>query len=464
MTNILIKDGIIVPMDGKNRTIKKGYVAIKNGMISSVGKMGALKDEGDFEFILDANRKAVLPGLINAHTHLATECFRGIVDIFKGMHFTFVVKNFFNEKNLYDLGLLGCLELLRFGTTCTGDNYQKSRIIAKTISNSGLRGVLSEQISQANLLEGVYPAIYKYQPDEAEKEIKANEKLIDEWHGADNGRITCTFGPHAPDTMTQEILKKIKHKADERNVGIMIHIAQSPRELQMMRLRHKMTSVEYLNKSGILGPRTIGAHCVYLTLKDLDIFRKSGTHIAHCPNNFIRRGRKTPLMPWLKAGIKNIGIASDNILHDPFELMRFTQYLALQYVDVVDPNSLQYVPTAYQILEMATMGSARGLGLSDEIGSLEKGKKADVILIDLKKPHLTPNLDIITNLIHYANGNDVETVIIDGEIVMEERSIKTIDEEQALREAERSSIEVWEGFNEEYRQFPEVASEFEYFK
>jgi 5-methylthioadenosine/S-adenosylhomocysteine deaminase len=464
MTNILIKDGIIVPMDGKNRTIKKGYIAIKNGTISSVGKMSALKDKGDFEITLDANRKAVLPGLINAHTHLATECFRGIVDIFKGMHFTFVVKNFFNEKNLYDLGLLGCLELLRFGTTCTGDNYQKSRIIAKTISDSGLRGVLSEQISQANLLEGVYPAIYKYQPDEAENEIKANEKLIDEWHGADNGRITCTFGPHAPDTMTQEILKNIKHKADERNVGIMIHIAQSPRELQMMRLRHKMTSVEYLNKSGILGPRTIGAHCVYLTQKDLEIFRKSGTHIAHCPNNFIRRGRKTPLMPWLKAGIKNIGIASDNILHDPFELMRFTQYLALQYVDVVDPTSLQYVPTAYQILEMATMGSARGLGLSDEIGSLEKGKKADVILIDLKKPHLTPNLDIITNLVHYANGNDVETVIIDGEIVMEKRSIKTIDEEQALRDAERSSIEVWEGFNEEYRQFPEVASEFEYFK
>jgi 5-methylthioadenosine/S-adenosylhomocysteine deaminase len=464
MRKILIKNGIIIPIDGINRTIEEGYVSINDGKIDSIGKMSALKDSGDYEFTIDAKRKAVLPGFVNAHTHLATECFRGIVDIFKGMHFTFAVKNFINEKQLYDLGLLGCLELLRFGATSTGDNYQRSRIIAQAISDSGLRGVLSEQISQANLLEGVYPAIYKYQPQEAEKEIKVNEKLIDEWHGAKNGRISCTFGPHAPDTLTQEILKEIKSKADERDVGIMIHIAQSPRELQMMRLRHKMTSVEYLDKAGILGPRTIGAHCVYLTQKDLEIFRQSNTHIAHCPNNFSRRGRKTPLMPWLKAGIQNIGIASDNILHDPFELMRFTQYLALQYVDIIDPTSLQYVPTAYQLLEMATMGSARGLGLSHEVGSLEKGKKADVILVDLNKPHLTPNLDVVTNLVHYANGNDVETVIIDGEFVMDQRIIKSVDEDEVLKDGEKSSIEVWKAFNEKYRQFPEVANEFKYFK
>ena len=464
ISNILIKNGVIIPVDGKHRTIENGYVAIKNGKIDSIGKMSTIKDKGDYELVIDAEKKAVLPGFVNAHTHLATECFRGIVDIFPEIHFTFVVKNFIDEKQLYDLGLLGCLELIRFGTTTTGDNYQRSRIIAQAISTSGLRGVLSEQISQANLMEGIYPAIYKYQPEEAEKEIKANEKLIDDWHGAENGRITCTFGPHAPDTLTQEILKEIKAKADERDVGIMIHIAQSPRELQMMRLRHRMTSVEYLQKAGILGPKTIGAHCVHLTQKDLEIFRQSGTHIAHCPNNFIRRGRSTPLMPWLKAGIKNIGIASDNILHDPFELMRFTQYLALQYVESIDPTSLHLVPQAHEILEMATMGSARGLGLSHEVGSLEKGKKADIILVDLEKPHLTPNLDVVTNLVHYANGNDVETVIIDGKIVMDKRTIKTVDDAEALSKGEKASVEVWKAFVESYRQFPAVAKEFKYFK
>ena len=251
--------------------------------------------------------------------------------------------------------------------------------------------------------------------------------------------------------------------ARARGVGIMIHIAQSPRELQMMRIRHRMTSVEYLEKAGILGPRTIGAHCAYMTQEDLEIFRKSDTHIAHCPNNFIRRGRGTPLMPWLKAGISNIGLASDNILHDPFELMRFTNYLALQYVQFTDPNSLHLVPTPFEILEMATMGSAKGLGLDGEIGSLEMGKKADVIIVDLQKPHLTPALDVVANLVHYANGNDVETSIIDGEIVMDKRVIRSVDEDMALCKAENSSVEVWEAFNTEYKQFPEVAELFKHF-
>ena len=463
MSNILIRNGIVIPVDGTQKTIEDGYVAINENKIASVGQMKDLKKGGDYEVVIDAKGKAVLPGFVNAHTHLATECFRGIVDIFPGMHFTFVVKNFFKDSHLYDLSLLGCLELIRFGTTCTGDNYQRSSIIAQTFADSGLRGVVSEQISQTTFLEGVYPALYKYQPTEAEKEVKINEELIEKWNGAEGGRITCMFGPHAPDTLTQDILREVKAKADERGVGIMIHIAQSPRELDMLRLRHRMTSVEYLEKAGILGPKTIGAHCVYLTQKDLEIFRKSGTHIAHCPNNFIRRGRGTPLMPWLKAGIKNIGIASDNILHDPFELMRFTSYLAFQYVRFTDPESLHLIPTSFEILQMATMGSARGLGLENDIGSLEVGKKADVIIVDLQKPHLTPNLDVVTNLVHYANGNDVETTIIDGKIVMENRTIKTVKETDVLKNGEKSSVEVWEGFNSQYKQFPEVAEKFRYF-
>ena len=463
MSDILIHNGLVIPVEGQHRTIENGYVAIEGNKITAVGKSGDMPSEEEYEVIIDAKGKAVLPGFVNAHTHLATECFRGIVDIFPGTHFTFVVKNFLRDNHLYDISLLGCLELIRFGTTCTGDNYQRSNIIAQAVADSGLRGVLSEQISQANLQQGTYPAIYEYQPEEAEKGILANEALIDTWDGAKNGRITCTFGPHAPDNLTQDVLKEVKAKADERGVGIMIHISQSPRELQMMRIRHRMTGVEYLEKAGILGPKTIGAHCTYMTPKDLEIFRKSDTHIAHCPNNFIRTGRGTPLMPWLKAGISNIGLASDNILHDPFELMRFTNYLALQYVQFTDPNSLHLVPTPFEILEMATMGSAKGLGLEGKIGSLEMGKKADVIIVDLQKPHLTPALDVVANLVHYANGNDVETSIIDGEIVMDKRVIRSVDEDMALRKAENSSVEVWEAFNTEYKQFPEVAELFKHF-
>jgi 5-methylthioadenosine/S-adenosylhomocysteine deaminase len=224
-----------------------------------------------------------------------------------------------------------------------------------------------------------------------------------------------------------------------------------------------MTSVEYLKKAGILGPKTVGAHCVYLTNSDIETLRKTKTHIAHCPNNFIRRGQPTPLMPWLKGGIKNIGLASDNILHDPFELMRFTNYLALQYVTHVDPNSIRHVPTPYETLKMATIGSAAALGLENDVGTLEVGKKADLISVDLKSPHLVPNLDISANLVHYANGNDVDTVIVDGRILVKNKKFLNINTETVFEKAQLASEEIWKGFKSDYPQFPEVADRFNLF-
>ncbi len=452
---------MVVPVDGTHRIIDKGFISVEGNKISAIGKMEELVTK-DYDHIINAKGKAVLPGFVNAHTHLATECFRGIVDILPYMSFTFVVKNFLSDEHLYKLSLLGCLELLRFGTTCTGDNYQRSTIVAKTIADSGLRGVVSEQISQTDLLKGIYPSIYRYRPENAEAQLLANEKLVDEWHGSKNGRITCAFGPHAPDTLTQEILEEVRIKAKKRDVGVMIHIAQSTRELRMMRSRHGMTSVEYLDQAGILGPRTVGAHCVHLTPKDIKTMRETNTHIAHCPNNFIRRGRPTPLMSWLKGGIKNIGLASDNILHDPFEIMRQSNYLALQHVQR-EPETIHLVPNPFDTLEMATIGSANALSLGNEIGSLEVGKKADVIVVDLMKPHLTPNLDLVANLVHYANGNDVETVIIDGKVVMENKLIKTVDEAKVLQDGQIASEEVWQAFYEEYPQFPEIAEKIKHF-
>lgn len=462
MADILIHDGIVVPVDGTNRVIEKGYVAIDGNRISAVGKMEDLGHEKMSDVMIDARGKAVLPGFVNAHTHLATECFRGIVEKLPGIHFTFLVKNYLDDRHICDLSLLGCLELIRFGTTCTGDNYQRSRLIARAIADSGLRGVVSEQISQADL-KGSYPAIYTYEPEEAERQIRANEELIREWNGAEGGRITCAFGPHAPDTLTQELLMEIRTKAEEQDVGVMIHLAQSQRELEIMRLRHRMTSVEYLERTGILGPRTLAAHCVHLTQKDMEIMRETGAHIAHCPSVFIKRGRPTPLIPWLKGGIRNIGLGTDNILHDPFESMRFSNFLALQYVHQIEPDSLHLVPSAHETLEMATVGSAKALGLHDEVGSLEPGKKADAIIVDLKKPHLVPMLDVVTNLVHYANGNDVETTIIDGELVMHQREIRTVDESKVLMDGQRASEEVWGAFNARNRQFPDVADKFKLF-
>lgn len=462
LNSILIHDGIIVPLDGSRRIIDRGFITIEDNRITSIGKMDDL-DNWDYEIRINAKGKAVLPGFVNSHTHLATECFRGVVDLFPEIHFTFVVKDFLTERRIYDLSLLGCLELIRFGVTCAGDNYQSSRSVAQAVADSGIRGVISEQISEADLFKGIYPAIYRYLPKEAERQIRENEELIRNWHNAQGGRIKCSFGPHAPDTLTLDVLREISSKAKELGVGIMIHLAQSIRELQIMLSRHHMTSAEYLEKAGILGPKTVAAHCIYLNEKDIKILKDSGTHVAHCPNNFIRRGQITPIIKWIKGGLTNISLASDNILHDPFELMRFSNYLAVHYVEQVDPSSANLVPSPFEILEMATRRSAEALGLKDEVGSLEIGKKADIVIIDIQKPHLTPNLDLVANLVHYANGNDVETVIIDGKIVMENRKIKTLDEKSVLMSGQKASEEVWREFSYKYPQFPEMGAIFKYF-
>lgn len=462
MSTILIRDGIIIPVV-ENSILEKGYVLIEGNRIKAVGNMEDLKTDDKPDIEIDARGKVVLPGFVNAHTHLATECFRGIIEMYPRLHFIFLVKNFLKERHLYDLSALGCLELIRFGTTCTGDNYQRSRFIAQSIADTGLRGVVSEQISEADLITGIYPSIYKYQPIDVKRQIKANEDLIEKWNGAENGRITCAFGPHAPDTLTPEIIREILAKADERGVRISTHLAQSLDEISIVKSRRKMSPVEYYAETGMLNPKTVVAHCTYLTARDVEILRASGAHIAHCPNNFIRKGWSTPLMPWLKGGIENIGIASDNILHDPFELMRITNYLALQYVKHIDPDTEHLVPTPYETLKMATMGSARALGLENEVGSLLPGKKADVAIVDFEKPHLTPNLDVVSNLVYYAKGNDVITTIIDGKIVMEGGEIKTVDESKILRNGQKASEEIWLEFNEKYRQFPEIAAKFKYF-
>ena len=463
MSDILIRGGTVIPVDGMQKVIEDGYVEINGNRIASVGKVADLAEGKKYDSVIEANERAVLPGFINAHTHLVTECFRGIVELFPGTFFIFIVKEFISEKRLYDLTMLACTELMRFGTTCTCDNYQRERLVVQAIADSGLRAVVSEQVSEADLLSGIFPAIYRYQPEEARQQLQANEDLIKKWHGAQNGRITCRFGPLASDAMTYEMLQEVKDKAREYGVGIAVHVAQSPREVETMKLRQGITPVEFLEKAGILGPDTIGAHCIHLTENDVTILRESGMHIAHCPGIFIKRGRRTPMMSWLKGGMKNIGLGSDNILHDPFETMRFSNFLALQHVNQYEPDSVHLVPSPWETLEMATIRSARAVGLGEEVGSLEAGKKADVIIIDLQKPHLTPNLDIVANLVHYANGNDVETTIIDGRVVMENRVMKTVDEAEVLRIGQEASVEVWQGFHARYRQFPELAQKLKYF-
>ena len=246
----------------------------------------------------------------------------------------------------------------------------------------------------------------------------------------DNGRIRCHLGPHAPDTCSPRLLLEIKALAEKMDLGITMHIAQSSGEVEQVLKREGKRPAEYLEAVGFLGPRVIGGHCVHLSAAEIEILGRTRTHVSHNAAINARRGFIAPIRALKDAGA-NIGVGSDNMSEDMFEVMR----IALMVGRIKTGNYASFLPQ--DVLEMATRNGAKALGLEKEIGALEKEKKADVILIDLKKPHLVPLMNVMGNLVHTGLASDVDTVIVDGQILMEGREVKTVKEEEILIRARR---------------------------
>jgi 5-methylthioadenosine/S-adenosylhomocysteine deaminase len=239
-------------------------------------------------------------------------------------------------------------------------------------------------------------------------------------------------------------LEEIRSLAEKMNVGITIHIAQSPGEVEQVIKREGKRPVEYLDSVGFLGPRVIGGHCVHLSQAEIDILGRTRTQVSHNAAINARRGFIAPIRALKDAGA-NIGLGSDNMSEDMIEVMR----IALMVGRIKTGNYAAFMPR--DVMEMATQNGANALGLGKEIGSLEKGKKADVILLDLKKPHIVPLINIMGNIVHTGLSSDVDTVIVDGQILMEGREVKPIKEEEVLMRAQKTTERLWEEFFRKYR-------------
>lgn len=437
LADILIEDGLIVTMDPDRRIIKRGSLAIEGDRIAVVG--GKVEERGDV--IIDAKGKVVLPGLINAHTHLSMTLLRGIADDMPLMEWL-ETKIWPIEKNLrkvdcYHGALLGCLEMIKSGTTCFADQYFFMESVARAVEESGIRGVLS------------YGIIEMDDPQRRESELKIGEKFVKEYHGKAGGRVLTMFGPHAAYTCSPECLQKIKELAKKYGVGIHTHIAESRDEVDRVVKKYGKRPVEHLDAIGFLGPEVLAAHCVWLTDHEISIIRERGVKPVHNPvSNMKIACGIAPAHEMLAAGIPvalgTDGAASNNSL-DLLSEMKFAALL--NKVGKLNPTVMP-APTA---LEMATINGAIALGLQGEIGSLEVGKKADVVLIDLKQPHFTPLHNVISHLVYNAVGSDVDTVIVDGKIIMQGREVLTLDEDKVLEDAQRTAedlIDRWRRTNE----------------
>lgn len=437
MSSILIQNGLTVTMDEERRVIADGAIMIENGRIIDIGKTGEIKNKYKPEKVIDAHRKAILPGLVNLHAHLWFKLYRGAGGEWplreRLSKITWPVTVSLTPDDVYAGALMSILELVKSGATTITDhfyNFHKPGLpdqIIRAFEASGVRGVFVRGIMDMG-----YEAIVESR-DHAIKEIPKQIKM---WNGAADGRIQVVIGPVSPFSCSKESYETARELADKHGVRVCTHISQTQQEVEEIRKKYGKTPIEYLHDMGFTGSDSILMHCVLLTENDIRILRETKSSVVHCPSINMEMGcGLTPVPRLLGEGI-NVAIGAEGIRQDMMAELRFEALW--QRAHNMNPNVLP----PKKILEMATINGAKALGLENEIGSLEVGKKADIILIDLNKPYFVPLFDVMTRIPLVAVGDDVDTVIVDGKIVVQNRSLKALDEVEIFKRARQVSSDL----------------------
>jgi 5-methylthioadenosine/S-adenosylhomocysteine deaminase len=426
--DLILKGGTVVTMDGARTVIENGSVAIKGGRIMAVGKSADIDRSYTAREVINAGGKVIIPGLINGHTHVPMTLFRGIADDLDLQEW--LTKYIFpaEAKNVTEdfvrVGTrLGLAEMIRSGTTTYCDMYYFEDAIADETFKAGMRGVLGETVIDFPVADNkTYDAGLAY-----------SERFITKWRG--NALIVPAIAPHAPYTVSEEHLKAARALSDKTGAPIVIHISETKREVDDSVKAKGASPVDYLNRIKFLSARVIAAHMVWPSREELELLKQLGVGIVHNPqSNMKLASGVAPVPEMLKAdlpvGLGTDGAASNNDLNLWEEMDTAAK---LHKLISKDPK----VVTAQEAFEMATIRGARALHLDQEIGSIEKGKRADVVIVDLDDLNQTPYYNIYSDLVYSAKSGDVRTVIIEGRVVMRDRRLLTLNEETIKADARR---------------------------
>lgn len=431
MSNILIKDATIVTMNREDRVIRRGYVRIEEDRIVEVGRASRFKG-GGAELVLDGKGQALLPGLISGHTHSGLTLLRGFgegLDPDKLWEtWLWPYERALRGKDSYASAQLTCLELIKSGVTCFADMHFNMESVAQAVRDSGLRASLSVAMMDSEAA-----------PITADRSTRENEALVRRWHGKAEGRISCMFGPCTVRTASRELFLKAREMADRYGVGLHIHLSETSRDVQHTVGRYGVRPVKYLHSLGILGEDVLAAHCVHLDREETELLKQSRTNPIHNPSCNAKTGvGMAPVAEMLAKGI-NVGLGLDAaVCNDSLDMFREMKVGCLLQ-SVAEGRSYGGI-LATEALRMCTVNNALALGFGDSIGSVEVGKKADLILVDLVQPHMTPLVwgqtsNLVSNLVYSATGRDVTTVIVDGTMLMRERIVSSLDERAVVEKA-----------------------------
>jgi 5-methylthioadenosine/S-adenosylhomocysteine deaminase len=431
--SLVVTNGTIVTMDAGRRVVANGAIAIDGSRIVAVDSAAAIAAGYRGQDTIDAQGAVVMPGLVNTHTHAPMVLYRGLADDLALMEwlqkYIFPAEAKTVSPAFVAAGTrLAVLEMIRSGTTTYADMYYFEEEIARVTKAAGLRGVLGQTIIQFPVADAKTPA----------EGLARTERFAREFAG--DPLITPAVAPHSMYTLGEQTLRDSRALADRFKIPVLIHLAETEDEMKISAERHQATPAAYLDSLGFWKPDTLAAHGVWLTPADTAILERNGVAVSHNPESNMKLASGiAPVLAMRSAGVVvglgTDGAASNNDL-DMFEATR--QAALLHKMASKDPRALP----ARDALAMATIEGARALGMADRVGSLEPGKQADLILVDMSQARQAPMYDPISHLVYVTRGDDVRTTIVDGRVLMKDRRVLTLDERAVLAEAARIAEQV----------------------
>jgi 5-methylthioadenosine/S-adenosylhomocysteine deaminase len=418
----LLVCGQILTLDRNNTVIEDGAVAIAGDTILEVGERAALVAKYPGVAQLTQPHGLVMPGLVNTHTHAAMGCFLGLADDLPLMtwltEYIFPVEANLNGEMVYQSSLLSMAEMIKSGTTSFCDMYLFAKEVARATADSGMRGWLGEVLYD-------FPSPNYGVPENG---IAYLEELLAEYRN--HSLISITVDPHAVYTCSPDLLKRLKGVAEKHGVAYVIHLSETRDEVKDCLAKYGKTPVMHLDSLGLLDSQVVANHCVVLSEPEIALLAERGVKVAHCPeSNMKLASGVAPVVEMLAAGVV-VGLGTDGAAsnNDVDMFGEMDTAAKLHKVHRHDPT----VMSAETTLRMATQGGAQLLGAETLIGSLEPGKKADLIVLDMNKPHLTPMYNIPSHLVYAAKGSDVVHSVINGRVVMRDKQLLTMDEDAVL--------------------------------
>ena len=442
MVDLLIRNGVLVTMDGQRRILENHAIAIEQGKVVEIGKTADLQKKHSTAEVLDASGRIVMPGIVCSHSHLYGMLLRGAsLKITPPSDFTQILQRVWwpvdeamNFEDAYASALVASVEFAKSGVTTFADTYSGPNSItgvldhiARAVEEVGIRGFVA------------FEATERHSKDEGAKGVQENVRFAEKTHSKPESKARPLFSIHASFTVSDDLIKRVKALAVKYRVPITIHASEGLGDLHHNLENYGKRTVERLRDVGLLGPDVVLAHCVNLDENEIDTIAQTKTGVAHNPmSNMLNAVGVAPILRMLEKKI-NVGLGNDGYIFDMFENMR-SAYL-LHRVYHKNPNAID----PYTVLEMATVNGAKLYGMEKELGSIEAGKRADIIII---KPSVLPTplnaSSAVGHLVNTVDGDDVETVLVDGKPVVKNKQLLTFDEEKAQSISQNAAAKLWE--------------------